>query len=311
MSKGNRSNVVAYFGGLGLAFIAGVAVTSLDYRGDYQESYPGYADIPEHTVPRLTSGEAGVGAIQKKVPCINTKGRDESGLCAQWRAANAEKQAANWSLWQLVFSVFGLIGLSLTLWFNKRVIEIALESAKETEAALTHARKVARADLRPWLLYCGFEINRFTNGVINDEHISRGLLARMQLINSGKSPAARVKLFSSHCVLPITQAPPLFDAILLHDTATESVSYGTVGPGRPVSGQDQGLGILDTDAIMERRSCLWLYAKAEYQDPGHEGDDYVSEVCMRIIYNGDEVGPNGTKTPRFIATLVGNQNTLQ
>lgn len=145
MSGSNRNTVLAVGAGLILAFIAGVSVTALDYRGDYQERYQSYADTPDNPKSALAASDLGSGAPKYKTPCQNPQGHDESDLCAQWRAANGAKQAASWALWQLFLSVFGLVGLGYTLWFNKRAIEIALEGGEDTERALAIADRNATA----------------------------------------------------------------------------------------------------------------------------------------------------------------------
>lgn len=230
-------------------------------------------------------------------PCEQNGQDHNSDLCAQWKAADAARDAADWTKWGFWAGLAGVIGLLWTLYYTRGAV---VASA----AALEHARKVSRADLRPWLLHSGFEVVRFKNGRSPDGQIAYGLLARMQLINTGKSPATNAKLFSDHRILP-------FDGVEVphFHPGGERGPSGTIGPGRPVSGADKVMGPAETDDIMAGRSCLWLYAKAEYQAPAHEGDDYVSEVCMRIIYNGEEVGPQGS-TPRFTAEMAGPQNTL-
>jgi hypothetical protein len=196
MSGSNRSNFLAIVTGLGIAFALGAMATTLDYHGDYQERYPRYANTPDDAKPRSLS--PGVGAPSYKVPCESPQGHDESDLCAQWRAANGAKQGARWNLWQLVLGFCGLIGLGITLSFNKRAIDLALAGTEDTERALKIAednaranaetvaetRRIGEAQIRCYLTGVSAQVG-FTN--------SERAMVKCMVRNSGKSPAMDVQ----------------------------------------------------------------------------------------------------------------------
>jgi hypothetical protein len=183
MSRGDRSYVLAIITGLGLAFAAGSAVTSLDYHGDYQERYQSYADTPDNAVITAAGGEARIGAPQNKTPCQSPQGHDESDLCAQWRAASGAKEAARWALWQLVFSVFGLIGLGFTLWFNKRAIDLGMEGTKAAGDSVLETRRIGEAQVRCYLSGTTAQVGFTGEG---------GLMVDCSITNTGQSPAKSV-----------------------------------------------------------------------------------------------------------------------
>lgn len=95
-------------------------------------------------------------------------GRDErkSDLCAQWKAADAASNAAQWAWWQIILSALGVVGLGLTLWFNFRALRLAEKADAETRDALDIAARNADAASklvkitadanRPWIkIDCG------------------------------------------------------------------------------------------------------------------------------------------------------------
>lgn len=101
-----------------------------------------------NTEPKLREAAAtGIdkSAPEYKTPCRNPEGKDESDLCAQWHAAEAAKEAADWAWHQLWLSAFGVAGLAITLWFNFRALRLAERESEETKGALAIARENADA----------------------------------------------------------------------------------------------------------------------------------------------------------------------
>ena len=186
-----------------MAFALGAMATTLDYHGDYQERYPRYANTPGNAEPTLPQTAPQSGAPNYKVPCESPQGHDESDLCAQWRAANGAKQAARWNLWQLVLGIFGLVGLGVTLSFNKRAIDLALAGTEDTERALKIAednaranaetvaetRRIGEAQTRCYLTGVSAHAGFVKNGRI---------MVKCIVKNSGRSPAKNVQCV---CVL--------------------------------------------------------------------------------------------------------------
>lgn len=78
-------------------------------------------------------------------PCEQSRNKGRSDLCAQWSAAKAAKEAADWAWLQLWLSGMGVVGLGVTLWFNLQAWRQAAASRIETETALKHAGRSANA----------------------------------------------------------------------------------------------------------------------------------------------------------------------
>jgi hypothetical protein len=113
-----------------------------------------------------------VQAVEEKRPCRDQRSRDESDLCAQWRAANAAEDAAGWAWWQLVVSVAGVIGLGVTLWFNRIALAVARDANAET-------RRIGEAQTRAYVSISS----------VQGQHYADGLVLKAIAKNSGQSPA--------------------------------------------------------------------------------------------------------------------------
>lgn len=78
-------------------------------------------------------------------PCGNASYNKNNDLCAQWKAADAARDAADWAWWQLVLSALGVFGIGATLWFNFRALILAEKASIETGNALAIAERNAVA----------------------------------------------------------------------------------------------------------------------------------------------------------------------
>jgi hypothetical protein len=140
----NRLLIAASIGGLIVFSVAGGLALGSTWRADNGQAYPRYQN-PEYNPPRPATGNAVVQTSKYREPCKDPKGNDESDLCAQWNAAQAASDAAQWAWWQMWLSALGVIGLAATLWFNFRALKIAEDQARETVDALEVAERNAAA----------------------------------------------------------------------------------------------------------------------------------------------------------------------
>jgi hypothetical protein len=112
-----------------------------------------------------------------QAPCRDGKINARSELCAQWYAARAARDAANWSFWTLwlgvasaVISVGGLAALVITIRQGRDGNRIALEAVEGQQ--------------RPWI---DFDIKPF--GSIEIVHDNLEITASVTFTNIGESPA--------------------------------------------------------------------------------------------------------------------------
>jgi|GEM_PF-6891796 len=225
-----------------VAFSAGALVTDLAESSGERDAYPPYRVAPKDT-SKPPAGITPSTAPRQKIPCERPLGPDESALCASWRASSASEASARWGFWQLILSFFALVGLGITLWFNKRAIKIALESGKDTERALAIAERNADAtarhadvalqtsyaQLRPWLK---LEVQ---GGVCRRLSSTENICSiHIKIINGGLSPAiqagvaVRTHLASSLDALGVISLPTSlgqFAPIFPTETVDHSCSY--------------------------------------------------------------------------------------
>lgn len=135
-------------------------------------------------------------------PCGQKGSLGKSDLCAQWNAAEAARDAADWAWWQMWFSAAGVAGLVITLFFNFRALNLAERESEETKSALKIAEENAKAavdlakisreatenDLRAWLPFSAklVEIRRTDQAA----HFSVEITFR----NVGRTPALAVSI---------------------------------------------------------------------------------------------------------------------
>ena len=146
MSRSYRLFIIASILGPVL-FAAGAWTQRAAMWADGPSTYPEYRETAEEAQKRLALSppDQTMQAVENQQPCRNPQGHDASDLCAQWRAADAAQRSARWSWWQMVFSLAGIVGLVVTLWFNFAAWDQARKSKEDTDKALGHAEGSAKA----------------------------------------------------------------------------------------------------------------------------------------------------------------------
>jgi hypothetical protein len=78
-------------------------------------------------------------------PCQVGVENRKSDLCAQWKAADAASDAAFWAHWSFILGLFGTLGLFATLYYTRKAVNLANETARDAEEALKIAARNADA----------------------------------------------------------------------------------------------------------------------------------------------------------------------
>ena len=207
MPRGYRRFIAA--GCIGLAIFAiGAWSQRAAIWADGPSAYPEYRETAEDAQKRLpfATPQQASKSVEDQQPCRNPQGHDASDLCAQWRAADAAQRAARWAWWQLIFSLAGIGGLIVTLWFNFEAWDQARKSEGDTERALTAAEDNARAalklaesadtnakkELRAYLDFNGVTLKRWPQYVVPPDQI--GMRHRTKIKNYGRTPAENVHI---------------------------------------------------------------------------------------------------------------------
>lgn len=144
MPRGDWGIVATLVGCLILASV-GLWHSQIRLNNSLENGYPSY----EHTTQGPTDSK-GVAVIPKpevveyRKPCERTKGRDESDLCAQWRAAKAAENSASLAEWGFWITVAGAFGLFATIIQGR----VGLARAREANKI---SREIGEAQVRAYL----------------------------------------------------------------------------------------------------------------------------------------------------------------
>lgn len=184
MSTGYRGIIVAAFGFLTLSgFGLGYYHAALNYPQEPQyQSYRYASDKPSEIDPALI-GEADTEALEYREPCQQPKGKDESELCAQWRAAKAGEHSALWAKWGFWIGVIGSSILLYQIGLTRKALEYNGNAIEAMLAANKIARAGLQAQLRPYVHATAVSI-RVLDG---------GYSIGMRFKNTGGQPAIDVK----------------------------------------------------------------------------------------------------------------------
>jgi hypothetical protein len=92
-----------------------------------------------------TASDAERHAAEYEQPCKGQERNRNSDLCAQWTAADAARDAADWSYVGLWLTGASVAGLLITLWFNYAAWDQARKGKNDTARALIAAERSATA----------------------------------------------------------------------------------------------------------------------------------------------------------------------
>jgi hypothetical protein len=69
------------------------------------------------------------------------------------------------------------------------------------------------------------------------------------------------------------------------------------------------VGGSDYLSVINRGSAIVIYSVFRYKDLFNSGISRVSEICAKIIFNGQKHEPDGSVVPIWIISAFGPQNT--
>jgi hypothetical protein len=180
MPRGYRCIIVAFVGWLSLA--AGPPGNS---AGGPKNSA---TSEQQQSLDRIASAvEKAAQPSEHDAQCNKGENRRSSDLCAQWKAADAAKLAANVALWVGIVGTF-IGGLTLfaaiqaARWAKKAAIETE-KGATAAERAVSETQRIGEAQTRAYLSIVACSI-LFKDGKISLQPTIR---------NSGQSPALKVR----------------------------------------------------------------------------------------------------------------------
>lgn len=98
-------------------------------------------------------------AVEDRQPCYKPNGKDESELCAQWKAARAGEGSALWAertFWLGVVGMIITVGRICLLLRSIRQGEVGLEAARKANAI---AQEIFDKQSRPLVIFQAVNIN--------------------------------------------------------------------------------------------------------------------------------------------------------
>jgi hypothetical protein len=141
MAGSNRGAITAFIGVI--CFGAGAFIAALNYPPE--QRYERYRYAPGDVELASTSLAGKSKPAEYREPCNGPQGRDESDLCAQWRAARAAEAGALWAARGFWVGLLSTIGLGITIILTLRAVNAATVATKIADKQLAHARHEARA----------------------------------------------------------------------------------------------------------------------------------------------------------------------
>lgn len=164
MLRGYRSlGFAAALACLLIVFGIGLFIGTLNYPDEQRHQEYRYTD-KDITDTKIAARPDLPETKEYKAPCDRPYGKDESDLCAQWRAAKAAENSAFWAKWGIWIAV---IGSSLLMWQIMLTRE-AVKDTGEATKAMNVANEIAKAAQRPWVsIEVNPKIMQRDNGTIN------------------------------------------------------------------------------------------------------------------------------------------------
>jgi hypothetical protein len=224
---------------------------------------------PASVEPTPSTPAKAVEPLEYYEPCSQAKSKRNSDLCAQWSAANAARDAANWAWWQLWLSAAGVLGLIITITQSRA----ALSRARDANRI---AQTVAENSIRPHLFPHFVEIYE-----IDERKIQVQILLR----NFGAGVARKPNLYVTQYVadMPFKRLKHfIFERLLLPDTApgAEHRIYRYFDLTDP---ERQSLGDYETNLVIRFRYSY-------LDDNGVRSDERYSYTGVGPIKAGQKLG---------------------
>lgn len=200
MPRGYRLFIIAALGFVALySFGLGYYHATLNYPQEqrYQPYREAAAKISD--IDPAISRPAGAKPFEYRTPCDEPKGKGESELCAQWRAAKAGEDSAFWAKWGFWI---GVIGSSFLVWqiiLTRQAVEDTTKATKAMKKANRIAREANIRERRPWLKVGYIAI---------DDMMSIAPKVTIDIVNTGRSTAVMISSHVEVCIcarLPMTR----------------------------------------------------------------------------------------------------------
>ncbi|WP_310531137.1 hypothetical protein [Novosphingobium sp.] len=200
------------------------------------------AEAPTYSTDILDEQTRIDQAKEYQAPCARDEINYQSDLCAQWQAAAAARDAADWAFWSLGVALVGSIGIVIALGLTMQSNRIA--------------RDTARRQLRAYVLPTEIQHSGFEVGKIGKVQLS--------LSNAGQTPAYNVMSY-----VQVDLYPSDVDESFLVPKFPDELSESPIGPGHGFGGQNEMPRVLDArlwDAYVAGKAHFVAFGMTSYRD---------------------------------------------
>ena len=201
------------------------------------------------TGPSSPANQPQIKTYSIETPCRNPRNNSDADLCQQWRVAEATEDIWALTLAQIVLSVFGIVGLLVTIAFTKKAVSAAIE-------ANALARDTSKQELRA---YVGVTDGGVT--LLGKEGETIGLVV---IKNAGQTPAHNL-LFYGRMKVGSLEKPILEDVPNINDRVNDSRS--ALFPGQSVS---RHISLELTEAVLKEvqggTRAIHVWGRVNYTD---------------------------------------------
>lgn len=249
MSRRYRRYVIAACGWLILSAQAPQPKAEAENRQAAANAKQPTPPLPVRVVGPVKTQES-AQASEYENPCRKGSDNRDSDLCAQWKAADAARDAADYARQQLLIAAFGIAGLILTLWLTygalnatRAGVDLAADTAKRQLRAYISADKIQALGFRP------------------GGQQALGVLIK----NSGQTPAYGVRVISRRQFS--NMGPDRFR--FRFGEREEGFSYADLGPGQDfahINRHDEPMAPELYDAIVGGEIVLIFAGVIVYRD---------------------------------------------
>ena len=195
---------------------------------------------------------------EKDRGCQDQKDKRDSDLCAQWKAADAATDAAQYALWTLLMSAVGTALLVWTLW---------------------ETREASRRELRAYVKFS-------VPDQAMDLAVGKPVVIKLQILNYGHTPACNAS-FQHACGI----SEPDWMWSTDHSAKRNKGVAITLHRDAPVIGEIQSQFSLTKEAIESvQNGKATIFARGTYFYDDVFGRPHVSQVSLEI--RGIEMGNN-------------------
>lgn len=268
MSGSNRVTIIA----LGLialiswSFFTGwIYGASLNLQEQRYQPYIYAADKALKADP-VPSGVPESRPFEYRTPCNQPTGKDESELCAQWRAANAAEDSAFWAKWGFWATGVGMVGLIFTIIQG----HVSLDRARD-------ANDIARQAQRAWLVLTSHP----TTGFVPRSEDPSVLHSKFwfKLRNCGQEPALMAKVYHDIHFMPINSDPVNeWEEFCKRSSGNLVQTFGAILPTAEESGDFyHNLDLAEVRGLVAKEPCYaWSFVRVDYETTSGPG-----RTCIR------------------------------